>query len=101
MIFTDHQERKRFLRFAVVGTIGAVVDFATMNILTVFFHITFIIASIISFAAAVLSNFLWNRFWTYPDSRSKKVHRQVIQFLLVSVIGLPIRTPLTGRLCLT
>jgi putative flippase GtrA len=94
MIFTDHQERTRFFRFAVVGTIGAVVDFATMNILTILAHMDFITASVFSFAAAVLSNFLWNRFWTYPDSRSKKVSRQVFQFILVSVIGLAIRTPL-------
>lgn len=94
MILTDRQERSRFLRFAVVGTIGAVVDFATMNILTVLAHMAFIPASILSFAAAVLSNFLWNRFWTYPDSRSKKVSRQIFQFILVSVIGLAIRTPL-------
>jgi putative flippase GtrA len=51
-------------------------------------------ASVISFTAAVGSNFLWNRFWTYPDSRSKKLGRQVSQFILVSVIGLGIRTPL-------
>lgn len=94
MIFTDRQERSRFLRFAVVGTIGAVVDFATMNILTVFLHMAFIPASVFSFMAAVISNFLWNRFWTYPDSRSKRVSRQIFQFILVSVIGLAIRTPL-------
>ncbi len=94
MIFTDHQERNRFFRFAVVGTIGAVVDFGTMNILTVLAHVAFIPASIVSFAAAVLSNFLWNRFWTYPDSRSKAVSRQVFQFILISVVGLIIRTPL-------
>lgn len=88
------QERSRFLRFAVVGTIGAVVDFTTMNLLTVLLHIPFIPASIVSFTAAVGSNFLWNRFWTYPDSRSKAVSRQVTQFIIISIIGLIIRTPL-------
>jgi putative flippase GtrA len=47
-----------------------------------------------SFTAAIVSNFLWNRFWTYPDSRSKNVSKQVVQFIVVSVIGLAIRTPL-------
>lgn len=82
------------MRFAVVGIIGAIVDFSTMNLLTVVVHMDFIPASIISFAAAVISNFLWNRFWTYPDSRSKVVTRQLGQFVLISVIGLAIRTPL-------
>lgn len=94
MIITNPQERSRFLRFAMVGAIGAVVDFGTMNLLTVLAHMDFIPASIISFAAAVLSNFLWNRFWTYPDSRSKALGKQVVQFIIISVIGLAIRTPL-------
>lgn len=94
MIITDPQERGRFLRFAVVGIIGAVVDFGVANLLTGVFHMDFVLASMISFTAAVISNFLWNRFWTYPDSRSKSVSKQVAQFGLISVIGLAIRTPL-------
>jgi len=49
---------------------------------------------VISFICAVCSNFLWNRYWTYPDSRSKHVAHQLIQFLVISLIGLSIRTPL-------
>ncbi len=94
MIISDPQERSRFMRFAVVGVIGAVVDFGAFNILTGVFKLVAVVSSIISFTAAITSNFLWNRFWTYPDSRSKNVSRQVIQFVLVSVIGLGIRTPL-------
>ncbi|MBE0698630.1 MAG: GtrA family protein [Anaerolineaceae bacterium] len=94
MIITDPLERSRFLRFAMVGVIGAVVDFSVANLLTGVFHMEFIWASIISFTAAVISNFLWNRFWTYPDSRSKPVSSQVMQFLLISIIGLVIRTPI-------
>jgi putative flippase GtrA len=94
MIITDPQERSRFLRFAMVGVIGAVVDFGVANLLTGVFRMEFVWASIISFTAAVISNFLWNRFWTYPDSRSKTLSRQVLQFLIISVIGLVIRTPI-------
>jgi putative flippase GtrA len=78
----------------VVGVIGAVVDFGTFNLLTHLTSIMAVWASVISFTAAVISNFLWNRFWTYPDSRSKALSNQVVQFILVSVIGLGIRTPL-------
>ena len=94
MIIRDPQERGRFLRFAVVGAIGAVVDFGIFNLLVNLANMVAIWASVASFTAAVVSNFLWNRFWTYPDSRSKSVSKQVIQFILVSVVGLGIRTPL-------
>lgn len=94
MIITNPQERGRFLRFAMVGIIGAVVDFGTFNFLVNLAHVTAVYASVVSFTAAVISNFLWNRFWTYPDSRSKAVSKQVAQFILVSMVGLAIRTPL-------
>jgi putative flippase GtrA len=87
------RELSRFLKFSVVGVIGAIVDFGTFNLLNSILGLQSLIASVISFIAAVTSNFIWNRFWTYPDSRSKSVRQQAIQFALVNTIGLFIRTP--------
>lgn len=97
-IVTNPRERTRFLRFATVGVIGAVVDFGTFNLLTTFVGLTAVVASIFSFIAAIISNFTWNRFWTYPDSRSKPLGRQLIQFAVVSILGLLIRTPIIAIL---
>ncbi|MGB2896812.1 MAG: GtrA family protein [Anaerolineales bacterium] len=88
------RELNRFLKFSVVGGIGAVVDFGSFNLLANVLGIASIAASIFSFSAAVTSNFLWNRFWTYPDSRSKPVSQQIIQFATVNIVGLVIRTPI-------
>ncbi|MBQ6518955.1 MAG: GtrA family protein [Anaerolineaceae bacterium] len=83
-------ERTRFLKFCVVGVIGFVVDFGIMNLLL---HFTgnARLSSTISFIAAVISNFIWNRYWTYPDSREKPLMQQLAQFFLINVIGLGIR----------
>jgi putative flippase GtrA len=88
------REINRFLKFSIVGIIGAVVDFGLFNLLANVLGVGSIVASVISFSAAVTSNFLWNRYWTYPDSRSKSVTQQIIQFTLVNVVGLLIRTPI-------
>lgn len=93
-ILTNPRERTRFLRFAMVGIIGAVVDFGSYTIMHDILGLLAVPASVLSFLAAVVSNFTWNRFWTYPDSRSKPVPRQVIEFSIVSLVGLGIRTPL-------
>lgn len=93
-MISNSKERSRFMRFAVVGVIGFLVDFGTFNLLTGLFAVAAVIAQVISFIAAVASNFTWNRLWTYPDSRSKKIPRQLVQFLMVSAIGLAIRTPI-------
>jgi putative flippase GtrA len=38
----------------------------------------------------VISNFLWNRYWTYPESRSKPIGRQMTQFFVLNLMGLGI-----------
>ena len=93
---SPHARREivRFLKFAVVGAIGFVVDFGTFNALTIWLGMISIAAQVVSFATAVTSNFLWNRYWTYPDSRSKPLIRQAGQFALINLIGLGIRTPM-------
>jgi putative flippase GtrA len=94
MVLTNQKERARFLRFAFVGAIGAVIDFGVFNLLVHFTTISPVVASVCSFITAVCSNFVWNRYWTYPDSRSKHVAHQLLQLVVISLIGLLIRTPL-------
>jgi putative flippase GtrA len=97
-IINNSRERTRFLRFAAVGLFGAIVDFGVMNLLVHFFGFPLVIAGTISFIAAIISNFTWNRYWTYPDSRSKPLFKQLLTFSIVSVIGLAIRIPLLAVL---
>ncbi len=87
------REFTRFWKFSVVGTIGAVVDFGTFNLLRGGLDVPATVAQALSFSLAVFSNFMWNRYWTYPDSRTKPMLSQAGQFLLVNLIGLAIRTP--------
>ncbi|NDJ60159.1 MAG: GtrA family protein [Chloroflexi bacterium] len=89
------KEVERFLKFAIVGAIGAVIDFGTLVILQATVlqpiepnaNLKVVIASTIAFLAAVLSNFIWNRLWTYPDSRSRSVRKQLVQFTVISTVG--------------
>jgi putative flippase GtrA len=94
LIITNPQERTRFLKFIAVGAFGAVVDFGIANSLVHFFNTPLVLAGTISFACAVTSNFIWNRYWTYPDSRSRQVHHQMAMFLVVSLVGIGIRIPI-------
>jgi putative flippase GtrA len=93
-ILVNSRERTRFFRFLVVGLVGAMVDFGIENLLHRLLGFPYVLAGAISFICAVLSNFYWNRVWTYPDSRSKPIIRQLLQFTIVNVIGLAIRIPI-------
>jgi putative flippase GtrA len=94
MIINNLQERNRFIKFALVGTIGAMIDFGIFNFLISFLGVSSVWSSVVSFSCAVISNFLLNRKWTYPDSRTKPITRQLFQFCVISLVGLGIRTPL-------
>jgi len=93
-LVTNSQERTRFIKFMTVGAFGAVVDFGIMNLLSKLFNMPLTLAGTISFICAIVSNFLWNRYWTYPDSRSRPIARQLIMFFIVNVAGLAIRLPI-------
>lgn len=113
------REAERFIKFLVVGAIGFIVDFGVFNLLLHPFdvlladgtnlhetiaalgltaeqtmHLAPTFAGTISFIAAIISNFIWNRHWTYPDSRSKSMRRQLAMFTVVSVAGIALRIPL-------
>ncbi len=93
------KEVERFLKFVVVGIIGAVIDLGTTNVLLATILVPKSpddvsparIAASIGFTLAVTSNFIWNRYWTYPDSRSRPLLWQIFQFFIVNLIGLGIR----------
>jgi putative flippase GtrA len=98
MILTNPRERSRFMRFAVVGIVGAIVDFGVANLLRSVFKTPLVVAGTVSFICAIISNFTWNRYWTYPDSRSKPLVRQLFMFSVVSIMGLLIRIPVLAFL---
>ncbi|MCU0474975.1 MAG: GtrA family protein [Anaerolineae bacterium] len=90
------KEMERFLRFAIVGITGAVIDFGLVYML----QWTILpptrgaeagIAAVIASTVAVVSNFFWTRYWVYPESRSRTFRRQLGMFIIVSAIGLTFR----------
>jgi putative flippase GtrA len=93
MILSSSKERTRFLKFATVGALGAFIDFGIMNLLTQRAQFNLVVAGTISFICAVISNFTWNRYWTYPESRSRHLVHQLAMFFLVNAAGIAIRIP--------
>jgi len=84
------KELVRFFKFAIVGTVGTVVDFGVLNLLIQLAGLAKFWANTCSFTAAVISNFTWNRLWTFPESRERPLLPQLGQFALVNVAGLAI-----------
>ncbi|MEW5720743.1 MAG: GtrA family protein, partial [Chloroflexota bacterium] len=87
---SNNGELTRFMKFAAVGAIGAVVDFSVLNLLVLGVGVPKEYANLVSVTCAIFSNFTWNRLWTFPESRERPVHTQFGKFALVNVIGLGI-----------
>lgn len=109
-LVSSPKELERFIKFAIVGIIGGVVDFTILNLMKSVFEraglgvgaggpldphqIQLAAANAISFSAAVVSNFTWNRLWTFPESRERPVGGQLARYAVVNIVGLGINTVL-------
>lgn len=82
----------RFIKFSVIGALGAVIDFGLLNLLVQSADFHKLLANTCSFTAAVISNFIWNRLWVYPETQGEPLRKQFAQFIVVSMAGLAINT---------
>lgn len=81
-------EIKRFVKFAIVGASGLVIDIVLLNIFERDLRLTVPVAVALAFIIAATNNFIWNRLWVYPESRSQKKRKQLPLFLTVNAAGL-------------
>ncbi len=97
-----------FIKFCIVGGIGFIVDFGISYVFIVIVHTAVWLATIISAETAIISNFLFNNFWSF---RHKKLSRKSNNFLwsffkfnviasgsiLIQTIGMELSTGAFGR----
>lgn len=75
----------KILRFAVVGSIGFIIDAIAMFLFS--FYIAAIPARALSFWTAATSNWWLNRHLTFRSANSPKALQQWLRFIAVSCIG--------------
>ena len=81
------KELQRFTRFLMVGAVGTFLDFGLLSLLKLF-GLSTLVANSASFTVGVVNNFTWNRLWTFTDAKQADWRRQLVQFILVSLVGL-------------
>jgi dolichol-phosphate mannosyltransferase len=64
------EEIARFLRFALVGLSGTLIDWGTLTALKTFGGFPTLLANSISYSLGIINNFIWSRAWVYRESRS-------------------------------
>jgi len=96
------RELRRFIQFGLVGLSGVGVNFGTFWLLTRGAGLGDLVAVILGWATATLSNFILNDIWTFRDRRAgnaKVILVRAVKFFLVSLgaVGIyyAVYTPLT------
>lgn len=85
---------QRLLRYLVSGSIAAVVDLGLLYIFTDLFLIHYLVSAIFAFLITFFVSFTLQKFWTFQDSNTDRVHIQVTIYFLVALGNLIINTAL-------
>lgn len=88
LAYRNKPEIKRFVKFAIVGGVGLVIDITLLNIFERNLGMPVPIAVALAFIIAATHNFIGNRLWVYPESRTQKKRKQMPVFLAVNAAGL-------------
>jgi putative flippase GtrA len=88
--FTEETLMK-FLKFAVVGASGVLVDFGFTWFFKEIVKIQKYVANAIGFTMAASSNYFLNRVWTF-ESHNPNIGMEYGKFLFISLLGLGINT---------
>lgn len=82
-------------KFSATGSLNTFIDFGVLNIMIIISSITsgffLSVFSGISFIAATINSYLWNKYWTFGSTEKAKI-KEFGEFLVVSIIGLLINT---------
>lgn len=78
---------EKFLKFGVVGFSGIFVDFGVTYVLKEKLRIHKYLANSAGFVMATISNYLFNRYWTFNNGQGAQFY-QFGKFFGIAVIGL-------------
>ncbi len=91
-IFNDNDKMKKLLnqifRFAIVGFIATLIDFAFLYIFKEFCHFNTIISNTMSFTISVIYNYIASVKWVFNVNKEKSKRTNFILFIIFSVVGL-------------
>ncbi len=80
----------QLLRFAAIGSLNTALDFVILNYITKSFNVTeglqLGILNVVSFTAAIIQSYLWNRAWTF-NSNTVSSLQNAIRLILVGGLG--------------
>ena len=76
------KETTRIIRFAVIGTLNALITAATIGIMMGVLGIHYLASKVTAYVLAQTHNFIWCKYWIFPTDKKSNTWRQVLLFLI-------------------
>ncbi len=76
------KESIRIFRFAVIGTLNALIVAITVWVMMDELHIDYMRSNITAYIFAQTHNFVWCKYWIFPSDRKSNTLKQVLLFLV-------------------
>lgn len=74
------RESTRILRFAVIGTLNALITAVSIWILMDMLDVNYMLSNVTAYILAQTHNFVWCKYWIFPLERKSNTWRQVLLF---------------------
>ncbi|MBN3895408.1 MAG: GtrA family protein [Nostoc sp. NOS(2021)] len=82
----------RFIRFAVVGLSGVIVDLGSFYLFHNSLCLALTLSAMLSTEMAIINNFLWNDIWTFGDvsfqQKTSQKFQRFVKFNFICLVGL-------------
>lgn len=74
------RESTRIIRFAIIGTLNALITAISIWILMDMLDINYMLSNVTAYILAQTHNFVWCKYWIFPLERKSNTWRQVLLF---------------------
>lgn len=79
-------------RYIISGSTAAFATLSSLFILNTVLHVYYLLASVIAYCIGFIFSFILQKFWTFKNPSIKKIHHQLILYMLSSFFGLSLNT---------
>ncbi|HJD92134.1 GtrA family protein [Bacteroides coprosuis] len=83
------KESTRVLRFAIIGTLNAVITAVVIWVMMDLFHQEYKISNLTGYFIAQVNNFIWGKYWIYisEENKGKSLWAQIFKFTISCVVS--------------
>lgn len=76
------KESIRIFRFAVIGTLNALITAITIWIMMDELGYNYMISNVVAYLLAQTHNFIWCKYWVFPSEKKSNAWRQALLFAI-------------------